>query len=80
MPGRVIDKTDAPTLPSVQPAPDAWGELEVGAELANGRFTVERSLGRGGMGLVYAVFDRARGASVALKTLQLGDPLAIAGI
>jgi len=40
----------------------------------NERFVVVRQLGAGGMGVVYEVFDRERGGSVALKTLRQLDP------
>ena len=41
----------------------------------NGRFQVISTLGRGGMGVVYAVFDRERQVQVALKTLNEGSPM-----
>ncbi|MEO8493715.1 MAG: AAA family ATPase [Planctomycetota bacterium] len=41
------------------------------------RFEVMRQLGAGGMGVVYEVYDRERGARVALKTLRRVDATAI---
>src|SRR5512143_2005473 len=41
------------------------------------RFRVLRRLGAGSYGTVYEVFDRERGASVALKVLKQADPAAI---
>ncbi len=38
------------------------------------RFEVRRRVGAGGMGVVYEAFDRERGMSVALKTIQNVDP------
>jgi tetratricopeptide (TPR) repeat protein len=55
------------------PVPD----LEPGAQLGTGRYVVQRKLGRGGMGVVYAVRDEERGESVALKTLTRSSPAAI---
>src|SRR4051794_23959809 len=46
--------------------------LHPGAELHDGRFTIERALGTGGMGVVYAAHDRDLGCSVAVKTLRDG--------
>lgn len=68
----------------------AWrGELEAGplrgttfqrGDVAGGRYVIQRFLARGGMGEIYAAFDRALGLEVALKTLLpvvADDPLAI---
>ena len=41
------------------------------------RFTVERLIGQGGMGMVYQVFDREKNVSVALKTLRVPSADAI---
>ncbi len=41
------------------------------------RFELLKELGAGGMGVVYAVFDRARGERLALKTLRKRDPNAL---
>jgi serine/threonine protein kinase len=48
-----------------------------GDELCEGRFTIRRSLGEGGMGVVYEAWDRTRHGIVALKTLSQAEPRAI---
>src|SRR6185436_1863085 len=45
--------------------------------LASGRFTIQRRIGAGGMGVVYEAFDRDRGHVVALKKLLGTDATAI---
>jgi len=44
-------------------------ELQRGATLQSGRFVVQRTLGRGGFGITYAVHDHRLQRSVALKEL-----------
>ncbi|MBM3793136.1 MAG: serine/threonine protein kinase [Acidobacteria bacterium] len=57
------DFLDSPVLPSTQ-------SLQPG-ELVNERYEIERLIGRGGMGEMYAARDRMlRGEPIALKTLQ----------
>jgi serine/threonine protein kinase/tetratricopeptide (TPR) repeat protein len=45
--------------------------------VGNDRFEIRRRLGSGGMGVVYHVFDRERGAELALKTVERLTPRAI---
>jgi serine/threonine protein kinase len=47
------------------------------AVLANGRFTIHRRIGAGGMGVVYEAWDREREQVVALKKLLGTDATAI---
>ena len=51
--------------------------LEPGTELCRGRYAVQRELGRGGMGIVYAVRDEEQRRDVALETLTRRSPTAI---
>ncbi|MEM8998284.1 MAG: serine/threonine-protein kinase, partial [Acidobacteriota bacterium] len=44
--------------------------------VVDGRYALERNLGQGGMGLVYAAGDRQTGKTVAVKLLTGGDDLA----
>ncbi len=46
-------------------------------DLQSDRYTIRRSLGAGGMGVVYAAWDKERGCEVALKTLRRLDPAAV---
>ena len=51
--------------------------LAIGTRLAAGRFELIEILGQGGMGVVYAARDHARGGEVALKTLHVNTLAAI---
>ncbi|MGC4086749.1 MAG: serine/threonine-protein kinase [Polyangiaceae bacterium] len=62
---------------SAEPENDAFS---VGTAMFGGRFRIERKLGLGAMGAVYAAFDAARGESVALKTLHHMNSSAIYAI
>jgi hypothetical protein len=46
---------------------------DVITSLQNGRYTIERSLGKGGFGVVYEGYDHERRTHVALKSLNRSD-------
>ena len=66
-------------LRSVARTPDVSAlrrDLGAGSELL-GRFVIGRQLGEGGMGRVFAAFDRQRQVKVAIKTLGVLTPHSI---
>ncbi len=68
------DETLAPTTAGVGNA-----RLDVQFQ-GTSRFRLERKLGAGGMGIVFAAFDRQRRELVALKTLFNTSPEAVSGL
>ncbi|MEM9190463.1 MAG: protein kinase [Myxococcota bacterium] len=68
---------NAAAFSDVVPADQEPGLVE-GDELANGRFVIESLVGRGGMGCVYAAFDRKLETRVAIKTLRKIAPQRLA--
>lgn len=65
----VMTATESDT-PSGEPEP---ADPEVLASLQDGRFVIERQLGRGGFGIVYQAYDRERKIHLALKSLHRSD-------
>lgn len=57
-------------LRSIPKAPDDPNDFAEGTALANGRFEIHQTLGKGGVATVYRATDSARGAQVALKVLS----------
>ena len=55
-------------------------QVEVGGVLGQGRFEVLSRLGEGGGGVVYEVRDRQSDAHLALKTVRLDEPSALASL
>jgi serine/threonine protein kinase/tetratricopeptide (TPR) repeat protein len=58
----------------IAPASRSVAQLRAATTLHGGRFEVRHPLGKGGMGVVYEVFDNERQAAVALKVVR---PLAL---
>ncbi len=73
---RLQDETDETELePTVASAPPGGDEhaLESG-DLVGGRYELDRVVGEGGMGVVWAATDRASGERVAIKLLKSPSP------
>jgi serine/threonine protein kinase len=65
--------TNAPSI-DLEPRPSAAIAKKTVEFGGTERFQILRTLGRGGMGVVYEAFDRERNMQVALKTLLRLDP------
>ncbi|MCA9711151.1 MAG: serine/threonine protein kinase, partial [Myxococcales bacterium] len=57
------------TCPVVVPPTEAMSGGLGDGQIFAGRFRIERRMGRGGMGVVYAAYDEAVGERVAIKVL-----------
>ncbi|HEY6557309.1 MAG TPA: protein kinase [Polyangiaceae bacterium] len=58
-------------------SPAAGPLLSAGTRLFEGRFTIRRRIGEGGMGIVYEAFDATAGRAVALKVVARADPASL---
>src|SRR5207249_1817026 len=71
VPARVVSRPSYYRGPLAEKLLFAEGELEEPVEI--GRYLVQRTLGRGGMGAIFLALDRDLGRPVALKVLQSAD-------
>ena len=74
-----MNPDDVPTIAATATAEGASGDAADGAALGGligGRYLVERMLGSGGMGVVFAAHDQLLHRAVALKVIHRDDKLA----
>jgi len=65
-------------LKRASPVPSNHGsQPPPGTTLLNGRFSIQRRIGEGGMGAVFEAHDEQRRSAVAIKTLSWLDPSSI---
>ncbi|MDD9971291.1 MAG: protein kinase, partial [Myxococcales bacterium] len=63
--------------PAGEPPPTSPSGIGIGDTLCDGRFSIRRQLGKGGMGVVFDAYDHQEQAHVALKTLTALSPSSI---
>ncbi|MEJ8857473.1 AAA family ATPase [Variovorax robiniae] len=63
----------ASPVPEAQ-SPDSSFRLVPGTSVVDGRFSITRQIGEGGMGVVFEAWDDLRRSAVAIKTLSGLDP------